>query len=49
MKTCQNEVRWSEQMYKKFNIPYINSTKFSIEEISARILHTAGIERRTQS
>lgn len=49
IKTCQHEVRWAEQLYKKFNIPYINSTQFSIEEISARILDAAGIERRIQS
>ena len=34
------------EIFRKENIPYINSTHFSVEEISAKILMQMGIERR---
>ncbi|TVP89085.1 MAG: kinase/pyrophosphorylase [Pseudomonadaceae bacterium] len=43
---CDFEVREVENLYRKLNIPYINSTHFSVEEISAKILVEKGIERR---
>lgn len=43
---CRLEVCEIEAMYKKENIPYIDSTKFSIEEISTKILVYAGLARR---
>lgn len=47
--TCQNEIRLAESLYKQFNIPYINTTHFSVEEISTKMLEKAGIERRVSS
>lgn len=43
---CEMEVRAVEAVFNKEGIPYINTTHLSIEEISTRILATAGIKRR---
>lgn len=43
---CQIELKEVESMYKREKIPYINSTRFSIEEIATKILTTAGIQRK---
>lgn len=43
---CEFEVREVEQLFRKENIPFINSTHFSVEEISAKILVEKGVERR---
>lgn len=43
---CRLEVTEVEAMYRNENIPYLNSTRFSIEEISTKILAIAGIKRR---
>ncbi len=33
-------------MYRRERIPFLNSTDYSVEEISTRILLMTGIERR---
>lgn len=43
---CDFEVREVEKLLKKLDLPYINTTNFSIEEISTRIMAHAGLERR---
>lgn len=43
---CRLEVNEVESMYRYENIPYINSTRFSIEEIVTKIMAAAGIKRR---
>ncbi len=43
---CEFEVREVENLFRRENIPYINSTHFSVEEISAKILVEKGVERR---
>lgn len=43
---CRLEVGEVEAMYRRENIPYLNSTRYSIEEIATKILATAGIERK---
>jgi hypothetical protein len=43
---CEFEVREVEQLMRKENITFINSTHFSVEEISAKILVEKGVERR---
>lgn len=45
---CDMELRALEAMYNKHNIPYLNATELSIEEISTRILAKTGIARRLQ-
>lgn len=43
---CRIEVTEVEAMYRKENIPFINSTRFSIEEISTRIMSIAKLQRK---
>ncbi len=43
---CDFEVREVERLFKRENIHFINSTHFSVEEISAKILVEMGIERK---
>jgi regulator of PEP synthase PpsR (kinase-PPPase family) len=43
---CRLEVTEVEAMYQKEKIPYINSTKYSIEEIATKILAAAGLQRK---
>ena len=43
---CRREVSDVEMMYKSERIPYINSTSFSIEEISTKIMSVANLVRK---
>jgi [pyruvate, water dikinase]-phosphate phosphotransferase / [pyruvate, water dikinase] kinase len=43
---CRREIAEIEALYRKEKIPFINSTRYSIEEIATRILAIAGIKRR---
>lgn len=43
---CRIEVSEVETMYRRENIPYLNSTRFSIEEIVTKILAEAGLKRK---
>ncbi len=43
---CRLETSEVEAMYQKENIPFINSTRYSIEEIATKIMTAAGIARR---
>ena len=45
MSTCREEVQQAQQIFLKYDIPYISSTKKSIEEISAQICKELAIER----
>ncbi len=38
LEQCKMEVKLAEQMFKHYNIPYLDTTSMSIEEISARLL-----------
>jgi regulator of PEP synthase PpsR (kinase-PPPase family) len=40
------ELREAEKIFRRYGIPYVDTTKFSIEEISSRILDSTGVERR---
>ncbi len=46
LEQCRLEVKEVEEMYKQERIPYLDSTKFSIEEISTKILAAAGLHRK---
>ena len=46
LQQCRMELREVEGLYRKERIQFLNSTKFSIEEISAKILATTGLQRR---
>lgn len=43
---CRLEIAEIEAMYQREQIPYLNSTNFSIEEIATKILSIAGIRRK---
>lgn len=42
---CEREVAEVERLFEQYDIPFIDTTDVSIEEISTRILATSGIER----
>ena len=42
------ELRESEKIFKKFGIPHVDTTEFSIEEISSLILDSTGVDRRVR-
>ena len=46
LKQCRMELREVENLYRREKIPFLNSTRFSIEEISAKILAETGLQRR---
>ncbi|GAA5142858.1 posphoenolpyruvate synthetase regulatory kinase/phosphorylase PpsR [Thalassotalea piscium] len=42
---CRMEIKSVENLYKKEKIPFLNTTKFSVEEITAKILSVTGLHR----
>jgi regulator of PEP synthase PpsR (kinase-PPPase family) len=42
------EIREAEKIFKRYSIPFVDTTEFSIEEISSRILDSTGVERRVR-
>ncbi len=42
------ELREAAKIFKKYGVPTIDTTEFSIEEISSRILNSTGVERRVR-
>lgn len=42
------ELREAERIFKRYGIPNVDTTEFSIEEISSRILDSTGVERRVR-
>ncbi len=43
---CTQEVEQAEGLYRQMHIPYIDTTRFSIEEISTRMIAETGLTRR---
>lgn len=43
---CDKEVRFAEKLFKTHQIPSINTTNFSIEEIATRIMADRGLKRK---
>lgn len=43
---CRIEISEVEAMYKQENISFLNSTRYSIEEIATKIMTAAGLHRR---
>lgn len=43
------ELRESEKLFKRYGIPNVDTTVFSIEEIASRILDSTGVERRVRA
>lgn len=48
VRQCEMEIRGLEAIYAKQNIPFLDATELSIEEISTRIVAKMGLERRLQ-
>ncbi|MGI9343592.1 MAG: posphoenolpyruvate synthetase regulatory kinase/phosphorylase PpsR [Gammaproteobacteria bacterium] len=46
LKQVSFELRAAEALFQKFQIPFVNTTSFSIEEISSTILSNSNVERR---
>ncbi len=49
MKQCIHEVETVEELYRRENIPHMNTTDSSVEEIATRIMVNTGIERRSRN
>ena len=45
LKQCMHEIEEIELIYRRERIPYLNTTAYSVEEISTRIMVTAGLKR----
>jgi len=43
---CQREIQWQESLFHLFDIPYLDTSRISIEEISATILNRCGLKRQ---
>ena len=46
LRTCVDEVRQAESLYRQYRIPYIDTTQLSVEEIAARMLERANIDNK---
>jgi hypothetical protein len=42
------EIRETEKLFRRYGIPNVDTTEFSIEEIASRILDSTGVERRVR-
>ncbi len=42
------ELRETDKIFKRYGIPSVDTTEFSIEEIASRILDSTGVERRVR-
>ncbi|MBB3188990.1 posphoenolpyruvate synthetase regulatory kinase/phosphorylase PpsR [Halomonas cerina] len=43
---CMQEVQQAEALYRRMQVPYIDTTRFSVEEISTRMIAETGLTRR---
>lgn len=46
LKQCRYEVRAAEAMFRAENIPFVDTSAVSIEEIATTLLHQTGLKRR---
>ncbi len=44
--TCLDEIQKAQQIFKKYNIPVINSAGKSIEETATQVIHQLGLSRK---
>ena len=49
MQQVRYELRETEKLLKRYSIPHVDTTEFSIEEIASRILDHTGVERRVRA
>ncbi|TFH86648.1 kinase/pyrophosphorylase [Billgrantia azerbaijanica] len=43
---CVQEVQQAEALYRQMHVPFIDTTRFSVEEISTRMIAETGLHRR---
>lgn len=43
---CVQEVQQAEALYRQMHVPFIDTTRFSVEEISTRMIAETGLNRR---
>jgi len=48
MQQVRFELRETHKIFRRYGIPYVDTTQFSIEEISSIILDSTGVERRVR-
>lgn len=46
---CLQEIQQAEALYRRYHVPFIDTTRFSIEEISTRMISETGLQRRFSS
>ncbi len=46
LETCQFEVAEAEALMRQVGVPYLNTTRMSIEELATTIMHKTGLTRR---
>jgi regulator of PEP synthase PpsR (kinase-PPPase family) len=46
LRQCRMEVSEVEALYRKLQIPYLNTTNCSVEEITARLMETMNLQRQ---
>ncbi|MGM0825879.1 MAG: posphoenolpyruvate synthetase regulatory kinase/phosphorylase PpsR [Pseudomonadota bacterium] len=46
MDQCMREIEQAEALYRRLHVPYIDATRFSVEEISTRMIAETGLARR---
>jgi len=46
MDQCMQEVEQAESLYRQLHVPCIDTTRFSVEEISTRMIAEMGLTRR---
>ncbi|MFC0266910.1 posphoenolpyruvate synthetase regulatory kinase/phosphorylase PpsR [Kushneria aurantia] len=46
LRQCRLELAEVEALYRRFGIPHLNTTNYSVEEIATRLMDKLGIERR---
>ena len=46
MRQCRMEVAEVEALYRRHQIPWLNSTNYSVEEIATKIMDIMGLSRR---
>ncbi|MEO1765674.1 posphoenolpyruvate synthetase regulatory kinase/phosphorylase PpsR [Thiobacter aerophilum] len=44
--TCQREVQAAEALFRRLDIPYLDSTNMSVEEIASSLVHRQGLRPR---
>lgn len=48
LRQCMLEINEAESMYRRERVPFLNTTDYSVEEISTRIIIQTGVERRAR-